>query len=441
MNLQKSIQPAVYAVCVVFIMFFYSYNSAAQIGIDTEEIESLINQWNYAHNARSGESFKAVYDDKVVFYTQQLSRSACIAIKQKLFRENRDYEQKITSAIRYKAYTSGVIKCDFTKEVFKQGVVWRYPAYLLVSYEDKRYRIVGESDDATDKTVNYYLKLGDPMDIPLAEETKDVITNDPSAPVSSEAIDSTAITTTKDSASNGIGEKDSSSLARISEDSSLYTKNPEQKADNTLPLPRVDDEAVTIPLQYVYIFIGLLVLGSLLILIMGRRNRKRNKKNTHKLAFENAGKHDHFDKQQSDVFEKFVLMLFDPLYFRSFKVKSKTAVGDSFGDSESYPHLELEFNRKEVRTSFAIESLYIPELKYKDIEIASPEKVRAYRQLDEDDNDLYLVLGIEGKPDDPKEIYLIPVREITKSYITYPELQPYRKYGMFFFNTESGRLQ
>lgn len=439
MDLMKSLQPAVSMVCAAVFLLFYCQNSTAQIGIDTREIEPLINQWNFAHNARSSQSFREVYDDRVVFYAQQLNRSACIAMKQKLFREHRDYGQKIASPIKYKAYTSGVIKCDFTKEVTKDGVVWRYPAYLLVSYENNKYKIVGESDDATDKTLNYYLQLGEPLDIPIAAEEKEKLTQNSDTLAAIQTPDSTAPIVKVDSAAN----VDSTSAEMPGGDSLAFAKKSHDSvstANTASPLPNVSNETVTLPLMYVYVFIGLLVFGSLLILFLGMRSKRKNKKST-VLSIENTGKHDHYDKEQSDVFEKFVLMLFDPLYFRSFKVKSKNAVGNGFTETESYPHLELEFNRKDSHATFAVESLYIPELKYKDIEIASPEKIKAYQQLDEDDHNLYLVLGIEGKPDDPKEIYLIPVREINQSYISYPNLQKYRKYGMFSYNTESGRLQ
>src|SRR5215213_1117597 len=113
----KAAQPAVMLALTVASLFYYQCGIAQQIGIDTDEIEPLVKKWNYAHNARSFETFQEVYDRSVVFYAQKLSKSRCIAQKRKLFQEHRDFKQDIISDIRYTAFTSGVIKCDFQKEV------------------------------------------------------------------------------------------------------------------------------------------------------------------------------------------------------------------------------------------------------------------------------------------------------------------------------------
>src|SRR5437870_7845964 len=86
--------------------------------IDSREIEQLINEWNFANNTRSVDGFANVYQKKLLFYTQTVSRSAAIALKQKLFQREPGFEQRIVTTITYTPYTSGVIKCDFTKEVF-----------------------------------------------------------------------------------------------------------------------------------------------------------------------------------------------------------------------------------------------------------------------------------------------------------------------------------
>jgi len=438
--LTKLFQPAVRLLFLTAAsQFIFQYSIAQKAGVNTSEIASLIKEWNYAHNARSTEAFNTVYHKTVVLYAQQLSKAECIAQKKTFFGEHPDYKQNITSSISYNAYPSGVIKCSFKKEVTKDGVLWKYPAYLLVSYKNNKYRIVGESDDATDRTLNYYLAIGKTIDPPpvvkedLKNENEDSVTD-------SVMRNDSAVASTGDDSTVANASDDSVSISAI--DTSVTQRSTDSVAvTNTLPIPVIQEDAVTIPLQYIYMLVGFLVVSSIVIIIVaGNRSKKRNGKS--KAAPDmHAGKHDHYDVEQSALFEKFVITLFDPLYFRAFRAKREKILADPSTEIAVYPELEFEFNHKDAKISFVVESMYIPHLKYKDILIAPPDKVAAYRQLDEDDHDLYLVLGIEGKPDDPRELYLIPVIEIRQSYITYPQLQRFRKHGMFFYNTESERLQ
>jgi hypothetical protein len=421
-------KPALRLLWVAAATFFCVHYSLAQPGINAGEIEPLIKEWTYAHNEKNIASFGKVYSEKVLYLTRQLTSAECIREKQKLFREFPDYRQRITSGITYKIYTAGVIKCDFIKEVIKDSVLWTYPAYLLVRYENKRYTIVGESDDNTDKTLQHYLRLVEQMNI-TSDEHQDVVLGDTSENnVTARNSDSAATLSFSDSASD---------LAVV-EDSSATVKAFDSTAEaDTFDPVYVSDDAVTIPVLYIYLFVALLGLTGIVMLLSGSGSRRKKQ-----MAGPSASeKHNVYDKTQSAQFEKFVLTLFDPLYFRAFRTKKKKVLSHGDSDFDNHLELEMEFSHKDTRATFAIECVYIKELKYKDILIASPQKVRAYRQLDEDDNDLYLVLGLLGRPDDPKEIYFIPVRAIVQPYITYTALQPYRKYGMFFYNTESRRLQ
>lgn len=423
-------------VCSIIILTaFFNHVNAQEASRD-----ALIESWNTVHNHHSVEELDKLYTQVVVFDGQQLTRTQIKRLKRKLFSENRDYRQRVISEPSYKLLGGGLIRCDFIKEVRQQGVLWKYPAYILIARDGSDYRIVGESDNASNLTVTNYLKLRDTQqraeqnssakeDTAIANSHKDVVSTDSSfdnATEDSVNIASLQQQQTRDTISPNqtpLSEKPDSSHQRdIAGANEMFS----------------GDETVTIPLQYVYIFIGVLVFGGIVILLTNSSSRKR-KRRAAKLA--NPDHHDHYSKDASMVFEKFVMHLFDPLYFRAFRTRHQTILANAPGENEGYPELEFEFSHKENRVRFAIESIYISELKHRDIQIASPQQVKAYSQLDEDDHDLYLVVGIGGTPDDPKEMYLMPVKDIRSPFITYPELQPYRKYGMFFYSAENQRLQ
>jgi hypothetical protein len=94
-----------------------------------------------------------------------LDREKCIALKEKFFNENEDLAQKIISSLTLTGYSGGVIKCEFVKEVAINSVPKKYLSYLLIQYLHDSYRIVGESDELTDRALNYNLSLGEKLDI------------------------------------------------------------------------------------------------------------------------------------------------------------------------------------------------------------------------------------------------------------------------------------
>jgi hypothetical protein len=407
---------------ITALLVSYQVLSAQQDG-NKNEAESLVLRWNNAHNTHDASMLKEVYDSNVIVDGQQYSNTSAIDLKRNLFRAHPDYRQKITSDLRYKIYPENLIRCDFKKEMRKDGALWKYPAYVLITNINNQYLIVGESDDASDRTLNVYLKLSAAKNI-LASEGS--VKNDTTPDVSA-----------ADSVIAGNPEVSPSITQSTADTQLLQSRDTVSEADTPLPI-FAQEESVTIPVQYIYIFIGILVIGSILVLLMGARSRKKAAKVPFRKMDE---QHDHYDKEQSDVFEKFVMSLFDPLYFRAFRSRQQKVLDSGSGEVDAYPELEFEFNNKEESARFIVESIYIKELQHRDIEIATPQQIRAFRQLDEDDHDLYLVVGMEGRPDDPKEIYLIPVKNITSPFITYPELQAYRKYGMFFYNAENKKLQ
>jgi hypothetical protein len=426
----RIIQPVV-QVWISIVFLFSAHAAVAQTQADKTEIRSLINEWNRAHTSRNHAAFNSVFADTVVYNLQTLAADECIAQKENFFRQFPDYRQKITSEINYSLFPGSLIKCEFTKEVIKDSVLWRYPAYLLIVREDRGYRIAGESDDDTGRALNLYLNR-QKRNVERANLERDSNKQSVVNAVPDEETDSAVAIRSEETLSNR--EVADSGYSTAAEDSAGI-------ASNKKTLPVTSDDTVEVPVQYIYVFIGILIVGSLFALLTGARAAKRRPVNSGNGRGKNKVKHDHSDREQSAIFEKFVIMLFDPLYFKAFRVKDKRVLAQGSPETDDFPELEFEFSHKENRATFVVESMYIPQLHYQDIQIATRDKVRAYRQLDEDDNDLYLVLGIDGKPDDPKEIYLIPVTEITQPFITYPQLQRFRKYGMFFYNAESGRLQ
>src|SRR5688500_17056172 len=96
----KKMQKAgiVKVICASFFFMLMNYGGVSQgLKVDSKEIEPLIREWNYANNSRNRESFSNVYGDQLIFYTQTLSESEAIALKQKLFKVRPGFRQRINS--------------------------------------------------------------------------------------------------------------------------------------------------------------------------------------------------------------------------------------------------------------------------------------------------------------------------------------------------------
>jgi hypothetical protein len=201
-------------------------------------------------------------------------------------------------------------------------------------------------------------------------------------------------------------------------------------------------ETIAVPRQYVFIFIGMLLAGGLMIFIADSVQSRKNRK-VKKSQRSDEPEQVVQDFKKQTAFEAFVITLFDPLYFGYRRPKGKRVLaGKTPAQHENDPDLEFEFDHKDTRVRFGIQCLYREDTGKKDIKLFPAERLQAYRHYQEENEiDLYYVLGIGGKPDDPNELYLIPAKLIRSEYVSREALKPYNKSGMFFYNSATQKLQ
>lgn len=401
-----------FAVLILLLLGSGRWAPAQQISIDTREIESLVDEWMFANNGRNLESFRRVYAERLLFYTENISETKAIELKQQLFKLKPYFTQRIITPITYTPYTSGVIKCEFTKEVYEKTYWKKYPSYLLVSYEDNQYEIVGESDVATDRVLEYALDIGQPMAF-----------EDISARVDSAATDSSGT---------------ASVTARALDSVKSFFR-----AEEIIPvLPDFSAMGmVTVPRGYVYILVGLLTVGGMMIFIADSvRARKRRRKKETVLRRSDEAEHVVKDFKMQSVFEGFVITLFDPLYFQYKRPKQEPVYAGNARVNHVAPDLIFQYRQKETEARFAILCRYYRQISKNEVQITSDEFRRGLEQFDQD-LDLYYVLGFGGTPDDPKELYFVPASDVNGDYISRAALRQYSKSGMFYYNRRTGRIQ
>jgi hypothetical protein len=393
--------------------------------LDTRELNDLLKKWDYANNWRSIETFESIYADRLIFYGQNLSKERCITLKRKFFNSDREFKQKILPNPVFTPYTRGVIKCDFVKDVFQNGKWKRFPSYLLITYQNSKYLVSGESDLQTDRVLKYKLDIGKPMDIPVSEE---ITVTEPAKTREDDSVIQADANATDDT----IAERDSIIPGQNTFENTTLLSN--------LTNEILSDELVSVPKKYFYFLIGFLFLTAIIVLSSGRKKSKYDRKS--KMNGASVHAKEAVVLRHEKHFEGYVVSLFDPLYF-SLRVYSRQKALAGNGHEDGFmPGLEGEFRNKDLTEKFSLECLYIPKVNSINIIKFSGKQINRYKEFEQDrESEVYLVIGLEGDPESPKELYVIKASELREGPVTYTDLKPFRKYGMFFYSTANKRLQ
>lgn len=382
---------ALAACCSLLLL---AWHTSAQTTVSVNQIKALLQTWNSAHNDRDLTHLENLYMPTVILHGKQLSKASCIKTKSTLFATYTNFTQEIDFRnVVLTAYSSGSIKCEFTTEVRFNANVRKYASYLLLAKTPQGYLIAGESDAATDRQIGYKLNLGDQ----LAIINTDPVSELHPVPVSTDKI---------------------------------------LKSRIVLP-----------------------VTGGLLLLIMVWIVRKRTSTEKATPPFSDSPwKADRFsslhsplvntggnttpndftiNKEKGDAFERYIVKKFDTTYFRLIDWRSDKSEGDIYPESNLYPDLRYCFNQTKF---FEVECKFRKEL-YKNSFSINHDQLNRYRRYQYENHiDIYLALGLGGEPDNPEQLFLIPLDQLKS--VNYYDLKRYRKNTKhnFFMNRNSLEL-
>jgi hypothetical protein len=140
------------------------------------------------------------------------------------------------------------------------------------------------------------------------------------------------------------------------------------------------------------------------------------------------------NKEKGDDFEKFIIEKFPKPYFNLKNWRSDKIHKGIHPESNCYPDLEYEFMHNGIKDSIAIECKYRKRFVDDNLSIASDEQLLRYRSFQaENKMDVYITLGVGGIPNDPEELYLIPLQAISFGTITKDFVKPFRRNNINFF--------
>jgi len=138
-------------------------------------------------------------------------------------------------------------------------------------------------------------------------------------------------------------------------------------------------------------------------------------------------------------FEEFVVRKFQSEQFYTLKEwRGDKYVDGIYPESNKYPDLELEFTMKDIKRRFAIECKYRSRMNdNNEVEFAYEDQLKRYKQFEAEFGiPVYILLGLEGKPEAPEHLFLIPVATINNPILSEDQLQEYHKESNsnFYFN-------
>jgi hypothetical protein len=139
------------------VIFIFSFSSCHNNNNETK-IKALVYKWNEIHNTHNTIEFIDLYASRVLFYGKEIGLDSCYAKKARFL--NSSFQQDIISPITLTYFSSGTIKCDFTKQTTYKTKVNQYFCYLLIKNFRGKYRITGESDVLSDQNKGIQLYLG-----------------------------------------------------------------------------------------------------------------------------------------------------------------------------------------------------------------------------------------------------------------------------------------
>lgn len=190
---------------------------------------------------------------------------------------------------------------------------------------------------------------------------------------------------------------------------------------------------------YVLIGIGLaIVLWGLLLVTKPKKVEKPEKefiqpeKELDNQAENGNIKQESFDenKAKGDAFERFVVKNFDPKYFTLQEWRSDKYVDGIYPISNHFPDLEVifDFKSKGIRQLFAIECKWRKNYYKNSIEWARDYQIRNYKEYaDTIKIPVFVVIGVAGEPENPQELFIVPLQKMAGGTISKNELMQYKK--------------
>jgi len=356
------------------------------------EIKFVVNKWNEIHNTHNAIELKDLYTPEVKFYGRQTPMETCYARKTILLTS--DFHQDIVSPINISYYSNGIIKCDFTKRtMYGKDKLREYFCYLLLKREAGKYLITGESDSQSDQNRHVQLELGNKIASP-ANRTKLYIGLIILLIVILAAI--WAIVKWKRKLTEWELFKERYKAPNVTDNSIMTSPS----------VSVLKDEDFAIKVKE----------------IVNEQLKKQSSVDS--------------PQQKGLLFENYIVERFKEPTFKLHEWRSDKIHQGIYPLSNTLPDLKYSFTTSRHNFFIAIECKWRANFKNGSIQIARQDQLQNYWKYHIDNQiEVFIILGIGGKPDDPEDIYIIPLDKISGVELSKANLEIFKQYNKnnYFF--------
>ena len=375
------------------IIFLVSICPVKSQDLNTESvIKSIVYKWSKIHNTKNITEFENLYAPTVLFYGKYTDAQKCVQEKSTFLKNA--FHQDIISELQINYYTSGTIKCSFTKQVTYKSKVKEYPSYLLLEYRGEHFLITGESDLITDQNLHVKLNLGDE------------ITNTPNKFPASIIVTVIVLAIivfiffrnkrklTVQYANNTVFNQPNTSEIdfdlKTNKSSSVKVDDSETEDDETIIETLAEKVSKVSP-----------------------------------------------DEEKGRSFEEFIVSMFSKDYYKIIEWRGDKYYNGRYAESNMLPDLELKLKTKKHEVVFAVECKWRNEFYNGKITWAKDYQLKNYKEYEaQTENKVFVIIGIGGEPSNPSSLYIVPLKDINSAILTLSNLKKYyrQKKGNFFLD-------
>ena len=147
---------------------------------------------------------------------------------------------------------------------------------------------------------------------------------------------------------------------------------------------------------------------------------------------------------KGELFEKFIVQKFDRRYFDILEWRGDKYVAGYYAKSSFNPDLEIQCKGNGKTKSFAVECKFRQYVFQGGVSVAKESQLTNYKNYEKAKNlKVYFAIGIGGKPDSPKEIFVLPLDEVTETFIDYEYLKQFKKspQSQFYYDLDEEVLR
>ncbi|OQY03658.1 MAG: hypothetical protein B6I20_04630 [Bacteroidetes bacterium 4572_117] len=150
-------------------------------------------------------------------------------------------------------------------------------------------------------------------------------------------------------------------------------------------------------------------------------------------------------KERGDLFEALIASKFNKNYFTLKNWAGDKYSNGIYAETTIQPDLQLSFKLRGIEHNFAVECKYRSSYYKNGIEWAKQTQFNNYRKFEQDYNmPVFVAIGIGGNPNNPEELFIIPLNNIKDTFLHNNFLTKYKKLNFqqnnFYFNHNNNKL-